>query len=124
MSASSDPRTCDLAAALKRMGNNVELLKKIVEFFREDSGRIVDALRRAIAAGDSAEVQQAAHSLRGLIANFSAEAATHVALQLELMAQSGDLAAAPERLGELEQELSRLDASITAGLPKLEHTAN
>jgi len=120
MSMRPIPQICDLAAALKRMGNNVELLKKVVEFFREDSGGIFQSLQQAVALRDFKAVQHAAHSLRGLIGNFSAEAATLATLRLEEMGKSGDLAEAPVRLLELGQELTRLDANLTTEMAKLE----
>ncbi len=120
MSTPFAPRICDLSAALGRMDNKLELLEKIVEFFREDFGGLLASLQQAVAAQDMARVQEAAHSLRGLIANFSAEAASQVASRLELMAKSGDLADAPQQLAELEHELTRLDATLTTEMAKLE----
>ncbi|HEY2251979.1 MAG TPA: Hpt domain-containing protein [Planctomycetaceae bacterium] len=114
------PQICDLSAALKRMGNNIELLKDLVGFFREDSGGLINNLRHAVAQEDAEAIHHAAHSLRGLIANFSAEAATRVALRLEQLVYSGDMAGVPAELRQLEQELARLDPTLTTELAKLE----
>ena len=111
---------CDLSAALARMGKNVELLKSIVQFYREDSGVILRTLQQAVAARDFATVQRSAHSLRGLIASFGASAATQIALRLEEMGRSGQLTDAEVVLREFEHELERLDSTLTTELAKLE----
>jgi two-component system sensor histidine kinase/response regulator len=113
------PGVCDLSAALARLGGDVGLLREIAEFFRDDAPEFLARLKVAVAAGDCAEVQRAAHSLKGLAVNFDAHSAAQVALRLEEMAQRGEMASATGAARDLEREISRL---MVALLPQLERT--
>lgn len=108
------PRVCDLSGALARMGGDRELLQRIVEFFRQDSPEYLARLQAAAHKGDSAGVEQAAHSLHGLVANFGADAAAQAALRLEEMGQTGDLSSVAEAVGVLEGEITRLEAMLAS----------
>lgn len=114
------PKTCDLPAALARMGSDRELLNKMVEFFREDSTDLRERLNLAVVEGDPAAVQLAAHSLRGLASNFGADATTLAALRLEEMGRAGDVASMTAALRELEGEISRLLTTLTSELTILQ----
>ena len=113
------PKVCDLSMALARMAGDVGLLQQMVVFFREDAPEYLARLKSAAAGGDAAGVQHAAHSLRGMLAMFTAEAAMHVALQLEQMGRAGDLVAAPAQTVELEREMSRMLNTLTAEMAEL-----
>ncbi len=76
-------------------------------------------LRQAVDAGDAAAVQHEAHSLKGLVAHFDAEAAAAPLIRLEKMGSLGDLSDASKALVELEQELSRLEGALTVQLGEL-----
>jgi HPt (histidine-containing phosphotransfer) domain-containing protein len=115
-----DRKICDLKAALKRMSGNVSILQQLVEYYREDVPPLIDRLRAGIAAVDPAEVQHAAHSIKGLVVNFDADSSSHAALQLEQMARSRDLTKAPQALDTLEKEIARLSADLEVELPKLQ----
>lgn len=115
----SSLRVCDLEAALARMSGDVELLKKIAAYFREDSPEIMARLRQAVRACVPSAVEHEAHSLKGLIAHFHAEAATEFAIRLEHMGSMGDLTHTADALRELEHELSRLELRLADELSKL-----
>jgi hypothetical protein len=65
----------DHQPALKRLGGDVRLLRELVQFFYEDSDRLVCDLREAVAAGDSDQIVNAAHALKGLTASLSRQTA-------------------------------------------------
>jgi two-component system sensor histidine kinase/response regulator len=115
-----DRKICDLKAALKRMGGNVSILRQLVEYYREDVPPLIDRMRAGIVANNPAEVQQAAHSVKGLVVNFDADSSTHAALQLEQMARARDLTKAAQALDNLEKEIARLNADLEVELPKLQ----
>jgi HPt (histidine-containing phosphotransfer) domain-containing protein len=102
------------------MGSDRELLHKMVEFFREDSVDLRARLNAAVVDGDPVAVQLAAHSLRGLAANFGADATTLAALRLEEMGRAGDVASMSKALREFDSEISRLLATLTSELPMLQ----
>jgi HPt (histidine-containing phosphotransfer) domain-containing protein len=115
-----DRKISDLKAALKRMGGNVTILQQLVEYYREDVPPLIERLRAGIAANNPAEIQQAAHSIKGLVVNFDADSSARAALQLEQMARSRDLIKAPHALDALEKEIARLNADLEVELPKLQ----
>ncbi len=113
-----DAKLCDLSATLTRMGGNVTLLKQLAEFCREDLPQFLARLQAAVAAGDQTELQLAAHSVKGLVVNFNAEAAAVAAMRVEEMGRTGDLTGAAEAVRELEQETTRLMTELACELAK------
>ena len=113
------PKVCDLSMALARMAGDVGLLEQMVVFFHEDAPLFVARLKTAVAGNDALGVQHAAHSLRGLLSTFTAEAAMNVALRLEQMGGAGDLACASAPMLELENEMSRMQLTLTAEMAKM-----
>jgi HPt (histidine-containing phosphotransfer) domain-containing protein len=65
------------------MGGDAELLSTMVDYFVEDSPLLLLQLKTLIDAGDAAEASRIAHSLKGLCANFEAEAATEACASVE-----------------------------------------
>jgi HPt (histidine-containing phosphotransfer) domain-containing protein len=98
----------DRDAALKRLGGDESLFRAMVRFFDEDSPGLLEDIRSGIRSSDSEQVARAAHTLKGLAANFNAEAAAGTAARMQEIGQSGDLSPAEAALSELEAELSRL----------------
>ncbi|HLJ12613.1 MAG TPA: Hpt domain-containing protein [Planctomycetaceae bacterium] len=111
-----EPRICDLRAALSRMGGDLGILRKLVEFFREDVPPMLSQLRSAVDAGDADGVLHAAHGLRGLVCNFDAQAAVLAAQRLEHKAADCNLAGAGGAVLELERELARLSETLASEL--------
>jgi HPt (histidine-containing phosphotransfer) domain-containing protein len=108
----SDRDVLDVADSLKRMGGDRELFCEFVEMFDEDRPRLLAAMHSAIPHRDAYSVHRAAHTLKGLVLNFSARPAADAAYELERMARAGDLSAANEALAGLEAELERLAAAL------------
>ena len=88
----------------------------MTEQFLSDCPRLLGDLRAAIACGDGAALEQAAHSLKGAVANFAAAAAVEAAARLEQMGRARDLAFAEAGLARLEAELEHLNRAL-ADLP-------
>ena len=107
-----EPRVCDLSGALARMGGDRQLLRQIVEFFREDAPTYLARLREAVDMGDPAGVEYAAHALHGLVANFGAEAASLAAQRVQDIGHAGDLTAVAEAVAALEGEITRLETTL------------
>lgn len=107
-----EPRICDLAGALTRIGGDRQLLRQLVEFFCEDAPEYLARLHAAADRGDAAGVAYSAHSLHGLVANFGADAAGLATARLEEMGQTGDLSAVADALGALKGEIARLETAL------------
>lgn len=118
----------DPVAALKRMGDDVELMEQIIQIFLEDAPGLIHAAREALARGDAPEVRRAAHSLKGMMATLGATSGANGAFHLEQCAVGGDLSGASPLIhecGERVAELTRaLQAYFESGEPTLERQHN
>jgi two-component system sensor histidine kinase/response regulator len=108
----------DKVLLLERVGGDYEELRKLVRLFSTDSPKLLARIRRATKRGDARGLQAAAHALKGAVSNFAAPSATEAALHLQRMGEGGDLAAAEQACGMLEQELDGLHRALEALLPK------
>ena len=104
----------DRQLALSRVGGDVELLREIAVLFLDECPRALLEIHQAVALEDAAKLENAAHSLKGSVANFGASAAVAAALRLEQMGRVQQLVDAPEALRALEQALSVVCAELSA----------
>ena len=93
---------------LRRLGWTRELLREIAAMFVSDAPGMMHDVAEAVDHGDAPLLHQAAHRLKGSVANFRAQAAVEAALRLERMGASGDLMGAREACRALEVEVMRL----------------
>ena len=104
-------------AVLSRLGGDLELFQDLVQFFIEDVPPLLEALREGIKTNDPAAVEQAAHRLKGLIANFSSPTAEEAASGLEKIGRARNLSEAAGLLADLEHEIERLIAALKVTSP-------
>jgi two-component system sensor histidine kinase/response regulator len=103
-----DAAICDRAEFLKHVGGDLSLLRELVDVFRADCPRIRQRIRLALSEADAAGLHRAAHSLKGSLVTFGANAARNAAERLEQMAAKSDFSRAAEAVARLEAELDRL----------------
>jgi len=108
----TQPKICDLSGALARMGGDSDLLQQLVNFFREDAPQYLAKMHAAAQAGDAAGLQQASHSLHGLVATFGAEAASMAIERVEEMGRTCELTGVEDALGVVDDEVSLLQSSL------------
>jgi two-component system sensor histidine kinase/response regulator len=98
----------DLPAAMPRFGDDkeffIELLAEFVDHF-EDRCRLI---REAIRGGNTSELARLAHNLKGASANFSAGTLVDLALELEHVANDGDISVAETLINRIEAEKPRI----------------
>lgn len=104
----------DLEGALNRLGGDQELLNELVQFFLEDTPGLMDQVREGLNSGDAEAVERGAHSLKGLSANFGAQAAVQIALAVEQHGRNQDLAAAAADLPRLEHQIGLLQKALSS----------
>jgi two-component system sensor histidine kinase/response regulator len=80
----------DVPGALKRVGGDRELLVRIIDFVAEDSPEFVRRMETALKSGEYAEVERAAHSLKGLVSNLHCRAVQDKAFEIEGLAHVRD----------------------------------
>jgi PAS domain S-box-containing protein len=109
----------DRDAALARVGGDSGAMQQLVALFRQDCTPLLADIQAAVADGDAKKLRTAAHTLKGMVAFFSAERATAAALALEQLGDSGDLTGAADAVGVLTRELADLEPALRslAGSP-------
>jgi len=94
--------------ALNRLGGDEELFRELMIYFVEDAPELLHAIQVGLAAGNAGGIRRAAHSLRGLAANFDAEQAMMLAGSIEQIASKGDSESVAPLLADLEAEVQSL----------------
>lgn len=102
------PAVYDRREALTRIADDEPLLNDLLDMFLADAQGYLDDLRQAQAEGDAERLQRAAHTLKGILATFSAMPAHGRALELEQAARKGPAEAVQGCLERLETEMDRL----------------
>lgn len=102
----------DREAALARVGDDEELLAELVKIFLDDYPNNMSAIDEAVAKQDPPKLERAAHTLKGAVANFGADAVVKEAFELERQGRSGDLSHASENLTRLHAVIQQLDYEL------------
>jgi HPt (histidine-containing phosphotransfer) domain-containing protein len=110
----------NVAELLTRVDNDYELLRELLDIFKVDSPRHLDALREAAAHADLKNVATNGHTLKGMLANLAATRATAAAGQLEHLGRSGDATGLDAALAILEKEMAALMPELEACVTKVQ----
>jgi two-component system, sensor histidine kinase and response regulator len=102
----------DREALLARLEGDTGLLAEIVELFHKTAPRLMRDVEKALAARDKSALERAAHSLKGMVANFGARAVLDAALRMEKLAQKGDVTGARAAWKPLAKEMVRLKKAL------------
>ena len=102
----------DYSAALARVGGDVELLRELAGMFMEEYPKLLEEIRQGVAGQNAPAVCNAAHQLKGLLAQFGAETGRQAAYGVELPARQGDLAATSQNLLVLEEAMRRVHPDL------------
>jgi len=115
------PPACDYAAALERLGGDEELFAEVAGVFRDDAPKMLNDLRKSIAANDPVGVRRSAHGLKGASGYVGGTEVAAVAQQIEHLGATNDLAIAPDLLSALEREVTRLSLALSQMTQSLSH---
>ncbi len=105
----------DRSALLERAGGDAQL----IGLFSSEAGKMMAAIRQAIAAGDAERFAHTVHTLRGMLRNLSARAADELAAML----QSLDVKISRERAEAICERLDQALAGLHAELRSLAREA-
>jgi len=107
----------NLPELLVRVDNDRDLLRELIEIFKEEFPRLLQQLQVHIVRGDMKSVENTCHGLKGMLSGLSAMRAAAVAARLEEMGRDGNSSGLKDAVALLEREvesvLPELDASIT-----------
>ena len=106
----------DAKELLERVDNDWDFLAETVEMLSTDGPGVLDAIRQSVVSGDAAAVGRAAHTFKGLVANFCAPDVQESAFALEQAGKAGDLSGSSVAVEELRARFDALVAALTAFL--------
>ncbi len=98
----------DWDKAIEQVGGSEAMIVDLAQLFREESPKIMQAIRTSIDEKDLPEVRRNAHTLKGSARIFAAEPAVEAAFRIEIMGRDKDLAQVEEAWDHLEYEIGRL----------------
>ncbi|HEX5036363.1 MAG TPA: ATP-binding protein [bacterium] len=102
----------DTRSFKEKLGDDRELLKRIVALFEEDRQRLQNEIREAVERRDASRLEKAAHALRGSIGNFRFEEAYAGASLLETMGRTRNMHGSEQVAADLEVSLNRLSEML------------
>lgn len=104
----------DVDASLKRLGGDRNILVELAKMFAEDSPGLIEAIKQGIQHASYSDAGRAAHSLRGLAANFGAARSIHRLRDLEAALAQGDRESSLTLMDAVCQEKRRLLEALDA----------
>jgi PAS domain S-box-containing protein len=104
----------DATAAMAQVEGDKTLLNEITGLFINDCPRMLAEIKDAVERNDARALEYAAHTLKGVVANFCAQPAVEAALRLEMLAHQGTLEHSGAAYGQLVSEIERLKAELHA----------
>ncbi len=102
----------DLKEFLERVQDDKDLLKELLDIYREDYLTKRVSLESAIKINNYEEVKSIAHSLKGASGNISAKALRETFMKLEEMGKNKNLTGAEALLPVVDQQYGDLSKRI------------
>ena len=106
----------NLTELLVRVDNDSDLLRELIEIFKEEYPRILQELRWHVSRKDMKSVEASSHALKGMVSGLSAMRAAAAAAHLENMGREGNTVGLTDALLRFENEVDTL-------LPELDKCA-
>lgn len=100
----------DKEFALEQAADDVELLKELLEIFKDSLQSDVQRMQQGLVEGSAAKISAAAHSIKGAAASLGIVGIHEIALQVELDGRAGGLDVARAKIEELRSLLVQLQA--------------
>lgn len=106
-------KSLDVDDLLERVAGDWEFLKELIGLYFENAEKLMENIRRALQTGDADQLAHEAHTLKGMVANFTREGEVyHAAAHLEQLARNGNLENAPEAFQDLEMQVSQFEPEL------------
>jgi len=104
----------DQEELFSRLSGDVDLLREVIELFKEEYPPLLADIEAALLQRDSVMLQNAAHSLKGAVAVFSARKVYDAALRMEMMGRNEDFTDDRKAFEDLKIGLSGLVRALHA----------
>ena len=109
----------NLKELLERLEGDQEILRELLEIFRQDSRSNLEKARSQMAQGEYAGLSRTAHTLKGMLRSLAIAKAAKTAAALEESAGAGHGEQSRELLSRLEKELAGVLPEVEAQLAKV-----
>ena len=106
----------NISELLSRVDNDQELLRELVQLFKEECPRLLQSLQDAVSRQEMKAVETTSHSFKGMLANLSATRAASAASHLEEIGRAGKHSQLGEALKAVEFEVGVLLPELDACL--------
>jgi CheY-like chemotaxis protein/HPt (histidine-containing phosphotransfer) domain-containing protein len=90
---------------IRSFANDRSLFQELVEIFISDYPRMLDTLRESLKGADAKTLSRTAHSLKGMLRNFQAEAAAEKAFEIEQIGRQEKLDGVDRMVDSLADQL-------------------
>jgi HPt (histidine-containing phosphotransfer) domain-containing protein len=98
----------DKEFALEQAADDADLLRELIEVFKESCTNDYNLIRAGVESGDTGQIADAAHSIKGAAASLGFDGIRDLALEMEKDSRAGRTEVARQRLAELEELLVEL----------------
>ena len=100
------------AALLKRVMNDQELLREIIQMFLDDMPAQISKLKECVTGEDAQNVAQMAHKIKGAAGNLGGESLQALASAIEKASKAGDWGAIIKLTNELDTGFDQLKSEL------------
>ena len=100
--------TLNVPELLSRVDNDQELLRELLQLFKDECPRLMQSLEEAVSRQEMKVVETTSHSLKGMLANLSATRAASAASRLEKLSHAGKRFELKGTLADLQSEVAAL----------------
>ena len=111
----------NLSELLVRLENDRDLLRELINVFKEEFPPLLQSLQQAVARGELKNVEATSHMLKGMLLGLSVTRGATQASRLEQMAREGKTSGLANGLALFENEvghlLPELDTYIVIATP-------
>lgn len=112
MTFSGEVNQLDCAVALERLGGDEELLREVASLFLDEYPGLLREIRHAAENGDASALERAAHTMKGSVSNFGADAVCEAAFTLEQMGRTRNLSGLAPNILRLSEALENLHPAL------------
>ena len=102
----------DLSALAEHIGLEEDEFRELIELFVEVSGTDLNRLESGIEQGDSKEVVEAAHSIKGAAINLGLQDISEIAHHVEMNARGDNLDGGASAIERIKERLEILDLAM------------
>jgi two-component system sensor histidine kinase/response regulator len=111
----------NLAELLERVDNDQELLRELLNIFKEDFPQTIQSLQSAVNSEDLKNSSRLSHTLKGMLSSLGATSAAAAAAKLEALSSAGETASLEGAFNALEAEAHRLLPELEAYMAEVRH---